>query len=694
MVVAGAAGLLLLANIWVRTWKLLLGAFGVWILALILAGGLYPYIIQSFVVKPSELAKETPYILNNIAATRKAFGLEGFREREVPAVTSITREQLAGDPDITDNIRLWDYRPLQATFGQLQAIRTYYAFNVPDIDRYTIDGKTKQVMLAARELSTDGLSAGANTWQNKHLVYTHGYGAVVASVSDIVGEGLPNLLLQNVPPETNVPVLKITRPEIYYGELTKEDDYVFVNSGTPEFDYPLGNENKYTNYAGKGGVALSNFFAKLLFAVRFGDGNVMLSPLINQDTRVLFHRNIGEAIPLLAPFLQYDYDPYIVIADGQLYWIQDAYTTSERYPYSSPYRNDRNYITNLENDTFNYLRNSVKVVVSAYDGSATFYVADPNDPIVKAYRGIFPALFKDMSAMPAALRSHIRYPEGMMNAQARVYETFHMTDPQVFYTKEDTWDVPLGARSETTVPLQAYYVMMGLPNETGNSFRLILPFTPLGKVNMIAWMAADSDGANYGEVDVIRYPKQQLVYGPAQIETRIDQDTTISPQISLWNQSGSTVLRGNLLTIPISDSLLYVEPLFLQATSSTGSLPELKRVIVATGDRVGFGTNLKEAIDAAFGGPPPPVTGGTGGAGPGPASTPLPGTTPVAQNAASLVRSMQDHYNRAQTALRSGDLGTYGREIDAMKADLDALAQITGVNVPVPNLRPEATATP
>ncbi len=471
---------------------------------------------------------------------------------------------------------------------------------------------------------------------------------------------------------------------------------MFVNSNTQEFDYPLGDQTKYTSYQGKGGVALSNVFAKLLFAVRFGDGNVMLSSSITPETRVLFHRNIHDAVKLLAPFLRYDYDPYVVVADSKMYWIQDAYTTSDRYPYSTPYQP-----SDPTQDPYNYIRNSVKVVISAYDGSATFYVADPTDPMVRAYRGIFPALFKDMSEMPADLRSHTRYPEELMNIQAQVYATYHMTDPQVFYNREDVWTVPFGTQSETSAPLQAYYTIMSLPGEKNVSFRLILPFTPTGKNNMIAWMAADSDGVNYGRVDVIRYPKQQLVYGPTQIEARIDQDPNISQQLTLWNQSGSKVLRGNLLVIPISNTVLYVEPLFLQAASSASSIPELKRVIVATGDRVGIGSDLNGALDVALGAaPPPPVSGGGGSGGtnptPGPGQTPQAGVTPGLRTPAALTQSALQHYDRAQSALRQGDWATYGREIDAMKIDLDQLAVLTGVPTAVPLASPAITpaATP
>lgn len=694
MVIVGIVVILLLVNIRVRTWRLLVGALGAWLLALIIVDGIYPYVIQQFVVKPSESELEKPYILNNIAATRQAFGLDKFHERDVPAVTSVTQQQLQENAGIVDNIRLWDYRPLQDTYRQLQGIRPYYSFGLTpeqvDIDRYTIDGKERQVMLAARELDVSNLGANSRTWENQHVRYTHGYGAVVSPVNEIEGEGLPQLLVKDIPPVTDVPELKMTRPEIYYGQQGAE--YVFVNSSAvQEFDYPQGDQDKFTRYAGKGGVDVSGFFTKLLFAVRFGDGNVMLSPYITPGTRVLFHRDIQDAVRLLAPFLLYDKDPYLVISEGKLYWIQDAYTHTDLYPYSTQY-----------GDQFNYIRNSVKVVIDAYNGNAVFYVADPTDPLVKAYRGIFPSLFKDLAEMPAGLKAHLRYPEELLNAQARMYATFHMTDPQVFYTKEDVWTLPTGGQDSagsSTVPPEAYYVNLQLPGDTKEGFMLIQPFTPNAKDNMIAWMAAKSDGADYGQVDVIRYPKQQLVYGPRQIEARIDQDPLISQQLTLWSQSGSTVIRGNLLTIPISNTVLYVEPLFLQATNAgNSSFPELKRIIVATGNGVGIGSDLQESLDVAFKLKPGQVIGGTGtgtGANPQPtpppgatippASTPPPAGTPsTGQTAQQLTQSALTHYNLSQQALRTNDWATYGRELEAMKRDLDQLAAVEGVPTPVP----------
>lgn len=683
MGVAVAMAVLLLVNLRVRTWKLLAGALGLWLVALVLVGGVYPSFVQNFIVKPSEFQLERSYIENNIAATRRAFGLDKFREREVPALESVTQAQLADNRNTVENIRLWDYRPLLDTYAQLQEIRTYYAFGEVDIDRYNIGGVQKQVMLSARELSSNQLSEQVGTWQNRHFVYTHGYGAVVSPVNEIEGEGLPRLLVKDIPPVTDTPELKITQPRIYYGE--QADEYVFVNSTQQEFDYPAGDSNQFTKYDGRGGVEISNFFTKLLFAVRFGDGNVMLTDYITPQTRVLFHRNIHGAIPLLAPFLVYDHDPYLVISEGRLFWMQDAYTISDRYPYATPHP-----------DGFNYIRNSVKVVVDAYHGTASFYVSDPTDPLVQAYRRIFPQLFKDLDQMPAGLRSHIRYPEDLMNWQASMYATFHMTDPQVFFSKEDVWTVPSGSQDDTSEALEAYYVNMQLPGDDKQGFMLILPFTPSGRDNMIAWMAGRSDGEDYGKVDVIRYPKQQLVYGPRQISARINQDPVISQQITLWNASGSSVRRGNLLIVPIGNSVLYVEPLFLQATASR--FPELKRVIVATGNSVGIGSNLAEALNVAF--KIAPATIVDDGTGAQPSSTPVagvtpqPASTPRAGSAAELTQSAQRHYDLAQEALQESDWTAYGRELEALKADLDALARLVGVPTAIPSPGVVGTPTP
>ncbi|HET7081768.1 MAG TPA: UPF0182 family protein [Chloroflexia bacterium] len=675
LVVTIAIALLLLINLRVRALIPLAAAVGVWLLAQLVVGGLYPNAVQSFSVKPAELDKERPYILNNIAATRAAFGLDTFRESPTDASTRLTRADVESNRNLVDSIRLWDYRPLLQTYSQLQSLRPYFVFHGVDLDRYPLAGGEAQVMISAREINTDGLAETARTWLNQHLVYTHGYGVVASPVNQIESGGQPHFIVRDFPVVSEDPALKVTVPQIYYGEA--EENYAVVNTNAEEFDYPAGDHDIMTKYQGSGGVAIGSFLNRLQLAAYFGDFTLLISDLIQDDSRVLFHRQIGDMVQRVAPFLSYDADPYIVIADGKLYWIQDAYTTSERYPNSTPLDTDYG--------TVNYIRNSVKVVVDAYNGSMSFYVVDPKDPVITTYRRIFPDLFKDASQMPASLQAHVRYPEGMFNIQARTYDTFHMTDPQVFYNKGDAWRVPFGNQTDTSAPLEAYYTMMRLPGETTNEFMLMVPFTPASKQNMIAWMAGRGDAPDYGRVDVIRFPSSTTVFGPQQVDATINQDTQVSSQISLWNQGGSQVVRGNLLVIPIASSVLYVQPLFLQATSSP--LPELKRVIAAAGGQVGMGEDLNAALDAMFGSraAPPPVGPGTGGT-PTAGNTPFPtlpagGPSPTAGacvgDAASLSADALDHYQRAQDALKVQDWATYGREQALVEADLRCLQQVT-----------------
>ncbi len=692
LVVALGAAVLLLANLVLRRWVLLVGAFGVWILALVVVGGLYPAYVQNFQVQPSEQNFEQPYIQNHITSTRAAYGLDKFTERPFDAVESPTQADLATNQNTVNNIRLWDYRPLLDVFTQLQAIRSYYVFNGVDIDRYPIGGAERQVMISAREMDVTRLPDQASTWLNQHLVYTHGYGAVVVPVNQIESAGLPQLLLKDLPPQASDPSLALTQPRIYYGEA--EENYVFVNTGQPEFDYPLSSEvplstttapandtgNATTVYSGTGGIKLGGVLSKLLFAVHFGDGNILLSDYIKDDTRVLIHRDFHEAVQQVAPFLSYDKDPYLVIADGRLYWIQDAFTTTDHYPYSLPYNGD-----------FNYIRNSVKVVIDAYNGSMSFYVFDPTDPIIQTYRRIFPSLFQDKAAMPAALQAHVRYPESMFNVQANLYATFHMTNVSTFYNKEDKWNIPTNAGSDQSLPMEAYFNIMKVPGEDREEFLLMLPFTPNTRQNMIAWMAAKGDDPDYGRVDVIRFPPTKTIYGPEQIGQLINRDPQISSDLSLWNQQGSRVVRGNLLVIPVARSVIYVEPLFIQA-SSGGGLPGLQRVIAVVGNGVGYDTTLPKAIASAF-------IKGAGGIGtvlPPPAATPGPGTPTVPTpgiilpgtpfigtpgacvgDAATLSQSAFDHYQRSQDALKRSDWTTYGQEQTALESDLRCLQQVT-----------------
>ena len=688
---AGAAVLLL--NLFLRRWMLLVGVFGVWLLVLALVDGIYPAFVQNFQVKPSELALEQPYIVNHIAATRAAFGLDKFNEQAFDAADSPTQADLSANAATVNNIRLWDYRPLLDVFTQLQAIRSYYVFNQQngvDIDRYPLAGGERQVMIAAREMDVTRLADQAATWLNQHLVYTHGYGAVVVPVNAIESAGLPQFLVKDLPPVASDPVLNITQPRIYFGEA--EDNYIFVDTGQPEFDYPLSSSgsisgtgsldtsgNATTTYTGTAGIRLGNIFNKLLFSLYFGDANVLLSEYVTDQTRVVFHRDIHEAVPHLAPFLQYDHDPYVVIADGRLYWIWDAYTTTDHYPYSKPY-------VDANGNSYNYIRNSVKVVVDAYNGTTTYYVFDPTDPIIQTYRRIFPTLFHDSSEMPASLKAHIRYPESLFNVQAEMFAIFHMTDPTTFYGQEDAWKVPFGSSdSGVSLPAEAYYNIMRVPGEQQEEFLLMAPFTPATRQNMIAWMAAKGDEPGYGRVDIIRFPKSKTFYGPEQIGALINRDPQISQDLSLWNQQGSQVVRGNLLVIPVANSVIYVEPLFIQATSG-GGLPGLQRVIAVLGNGVGYGADLKSALLSAFtkqaGGttlPPPMPTPGPGT--PVPTlgvPTPVSGTPGACPgDAVSYAASAQAHFQRSQDALKQGDWATYGAEQAALAADLRCLQQVT-----------------
>lgn len=668
--VAVAVALMLLLNIFLRRPALSLFAVFIWILVGIVGNGFIPGLIQRYIVEPNELAREREYIDQNIHLTSFAYGLDKISERDFSEIKPLTHAELADNRGILDNLRLWDYRPLQQTYQQIQAIRLYYRFLDIDFDRYIIDGNLRQVALSARELDKSQLQS--QTWVNRKLQFTHGYGVVVNPVNQITSEGLPELWVQDLPPASSVD-LTVSRPEIYYGEGT--DDFVFVNTKEREFNYPSGNENVFTNYEGTGGVVLGSYLKQVAFALALGDANMLLSQDFTNQSRVMLYRNIGNRVRHIAPFLRYDKDPYLVIGtDGRLYWIQDAYTVTNLFPYSQSING------------INYIRNSVKVVIDAYNGSLTFYIADPNDPLLQTYAGIFPRLFTPMEQMPDWLRAHIRYPEDLFTIQASLYQTYHMRDVNVFYNKEDLWQVPLENFSGNTQPVEPYYVVLQLPGETGPEFALIQPFTPNNKDNLIAWFAAGSDGPNYGELVVYRFPKQQLIFGPLQIEARIDQDPEISSQISLWNQSGSEVIRGNLLVLPIENSLFYVEPLYLQAEN--GEIPELKRVILASGNRIVMKETLAGALGALFEGEAPLLT-----AADTPASSEVSGSdigVSTSEDTASsssglsvddriseLALTASNHYEAAQAALQEGDWATYGTELDKMKEALDSLVGLT-----------------
>lgn len=708
LVVATLSALILLLNIRFRTITLLGGAIALWILAAILVGGVYPGVIENFVVKPSQISLEAPYITNNITATRQAFNLNNITVRQ-DNVQPLTQQDVISSPQTISNVRLWDYLPLLSTYNQRQSLETYYDFTDVDIDRYTVAGNYRQVMIAPRELNTAGLPSGAQTWVNQVLQYTHGYGTTMSPVNEIGPGGQPNYFVSGVPPTSTVGV-NISRPEIYFGE--RQSDYIIVNTGQQEFDYRSSSTGDVrTTYTGTAGVVLDSFWKKALFAYHFGDGNILLSNYISDQSRIIFNRNIQERINKVAPFLLLDLDPYITIVNGKLYWVQDAYTYSDDYPYSRPLDNpspNPNQNINDQPDQFNYIRNSVKVVIDAYNGDMTFYAFDPSDPILQTYSKIFPALFTPASQMPAEMRAHIRYPEYIFNVQAEQYRTYHMTDPTEFYNQADAWDIPAVDQNSTDQltsklngqpagRMQAYYTIMRIPGEPNEEFLLMLPFKPKAKNNMVAWMAAKSDGTDYGKIEVITFPRQLQIDGPEQVTARINQDPEISQLRTLLGQQGSSVILGNLLVIPTGNSLLYVQPFYVQAAQN--AQPSLVRVIVASGTQVADATNLQGALTSLFtkiaqaggnglgsgvavgGNTTGTPTAGTPVAQPTiPLATPLPQGTPGVNPDANLstdqlIAATQGHYQAAQAALAKTppDWVTYGNEQAALKADLDLL---------------------
>jgi uncharacterized protein len=553
--------------------------------------------VSSFIVKPNELVREKPYIVYNTDLTRQAYGLNKVLQREFPAEPTVEAADPANNQATLQNIRLWDWRALQDTLRQIQEIRTYYDFPDIDIDRYEINGTTREVMLATRELNVDKLPESSRNWINEKLIYTHGYGITMNPVNGFTPEGLPTLLLSNMPVQSTVRGLSVTRPEVYFGELTNTD--VYVKTRQKEFNYPQGQTNNLNSYEGNGGIVLGSFLRRILIALDRDDlAKLPFSDDVNKDSRLLMRRNVRDRVSALAPFLTYDPDPYIVLGDdGRLSWIMDAFTVSDSYPYSTHYH--------LHRDLINYMRNSVKAVIDAYDGTTTFYVFDSEDPIIAAYRRIFPSLFRDATMMPPGLRKHVRYPELLLKMQAEVYGLYHMTDPEAFYNREDLWTVATEVGmseggGQTTQAMQPNFVLMKLPGEAGEEFVEILPFTPANRNNLIGWIAGRSDGAQYGTSVVYNFPKTKLVDGPLQIEARIDQNAQLSGQLTLWNQQGSHVRRGALLVIPSGRALLYAEPIYLQAERSP--MPELRLVVLALQDRLVYGPTFESAMAALFGG--------------------------------------------------------------------------------------------
>ena len=659
------AAIILVVNAFaVRRFSLLLVALALPVAVYVIGVVLVPSYVQSFIVKPNELDRESPYISHNIEWTRKGFGLDQIELRDFEAENSTAALDLPNNRESLENIRLWDWRALQDTLRQIQAIRTYYDFPDVDVDRYATGGQTRQMMIAPREINDSKLPSSSRNWINERLIYTHGYGVTMNSANGFTPEGLPQFVLSNMPVESTAAEIKITRPEIYYGELT--DRYVYVKTKQNEFDYPQGETNATTTYQGTGGIRVGNRFRRMLLAWGIGDlSKLPFSDDVTSDSHVLINRNIREIVNGVAPFLTYDKDAYVVVSnEGRLFWILDAFTESDYFPYSTHH--------NVAGNSLNYIRNSVKVVIDAYNGTARFYVFDNGDPIINAYRGIFPSLFQDASQMPADLRAHVRYPETLVRSQGEVYSLYHTQNPKVFFQREDVWSIAqqitVGAEGKKqSEAIDPYYVMMQLPGEQQkHEFVLILPFTPASRNNMIGWMAGRSDGENYGKLLVYNFPKSRLIDGPVQIEARIDQNAQLSAQFTLWNQQGSRVIRGHLLVIPIGRSLMFVEPVYLQAERSP--MPELRLVVLATQEKLGYGQTFTEAMNSLFGEAavkPAPQESNQ--------ATPQQ-PTPTADLQQLINRAIQE-FEDYQRLTSQGKLGEAGQKLEQHKRTLEEIRQ-------------------
>ncbi len=638
-------GLALVANTRLRDRRIVV-LVPVILIGVMLAGNVAGFVVQEYVVDPDEFNKEKPFLENEIEHTRYAFALDRVEYEEFDVAENLTQSQIDANPGTIKNVKLWDNRPILETYHELQLFRPYYMFHGIDDVRYNVDGETMQMLASAREIDIDNLPEQSQTWVNRHLVYTHGFGMTMSPARDVTDEGFPQLSIKDIPPESNVDGVEIEQPRIYYGENTHE--YAIVNTDTRELDYPDRGENVYTHYAADGGVQMESLTRRVIYAVMHRAPQIFFSGSIHEESRIQYDRQIEDRAQKIAPFLEFDEDPYIVVADGDMYWIYDAYTTSDNYPYSKP--------APFQDGEINYIRNSVKVAINAYTGDATFYVAEDDDPIVDTYRGIFPDLFADMEDMPESLQEHIRYPEDIFTVQADQYRNYHMTDPQVFYNREDAWRIPNEILRGQEIQMRPYYITMTLPGYDDPEFVKIQPFIPDGRQNLIGWMAARSDPDHYGTLKAYHFPQRELIFGPMQVESRIDQHDYISQQIALWAQSGSNVIRGNLLVIPIDDTILYVEPLFLQA-DELGTVPQLRRVIVAHGDRLTMQRTFGEALDVLFGGEEidePLVTG--------------PDTLPEED-----LERAQQLYRQAQDALERGDLGEYQRLINELGQVLEGM---------------------
>jgi hypothetical protein len=626
-----------------RLWPI---AAAIALYAVVAVGGIgYGAIIQRFVAAPNEQVRETPYIIHNMHATRAAFALDRVEERELSGDAQLSRADIDANATTFDNVPLWNRQPLLDTFSQIQEIRTYYDFVSVDNDRYTIDGKYRQIMLSARELNSESLPS--RSWINERLTFTHGYGLTLGPVNQVTREGLPVLFIKDLPPQSSVDI-PVTEPAIYFGELSS--DHVFVKTATEEFDYPEGDDNKFATYRGDGGVSVAGLWRRLLFAIRFRSTDTLLSPSLTAESRVLLYRRIGDRVRRIAPFLTYDKDPYLAIDQGRLIWIQDAYTTTTRYPYATP----------IAAGGVNYIRNAIKVTIDAYHGDVRFYAIDPDDPIVRTWARIFPGLLTPREKMPEGLRTRLRYPQDIFTAQAAMYATYHMTNPAVFYNREDQWQVPVVESGAIASKMEPYSTIMRLPGGSDAEYIQMLPFTPRQKDNLAAWMVARSDGENYGRLVAFQFPKQKVIYGPRQVVARINQDQVISPQITLWNQQGSEVIQGALLVIPVEESLVYIRPLYLRAAG--GRIPELKRVIVAYQNQIVMEETLEAALARIF-----PSEGLA------PAPTPTGGVRPRAEADDDSAVRARDALRRAIEAQRAGDWARYGEEIERLGEILERM---------------------
>ena len=703
-VIAALAGAFLVGAAFTR-WIWPLGVVvAAWLVASFVLGTVYPSLVQQLSVKPNEFAQESPYINNNITMTRLAFNLTNWGstpfDGSAPLTSTIVQEESA----TFQNARLWDYRPLGDTLDQLQTIRQYYDFTDVDTDRYTINGQVRQVMLAARELAPEK-NPQADSWVNQRITFTHGIGLAMVPVNQATPNGQPDLIIKDLPPVSIGGAPAITQPRIYFGE--RPSDYVIVDAQQPAFDYPLGSDSSGSGsdgqpappWTGTSGIKLDTTLSRLLFAFRFRDLNLLISDQITSDSQLLFHRSLSDRLGLIAPFLRFDKDPYLVVtSSGRLVYVQDAYTISDRFPNAQSFDGGTlGPASGLSNDTFDYIRNSVKIVMDAYDGSMTFYVADPTDPIIRAYEGVFPSLFTPITQMPADLQAHLRVPEELFNVQTAQFATYHVTNPGTFYAHNDLWTVPSASGSTQSLAPEAYYVFMRLPDEPNPEFLLLQPMVPKARPNMIAWVAARNDSPDRGQVRVYQFAQDTTVQGPNQIEARIDAEPTISSQVSLWDQAGSKVIKGNLIVIPLQDSLIYLQPIYLQSANAT--FPQLQKIVLANSNTVVWGNTLQDSINlliaGGFGSPgggtsPPPSP--SPGATPAPSGTPGPGGTPPA-DVPGLVAYANLHFELAQAALKNGDFATYGREMALVQDALRRLNTLVGVS-PAPSTAPPPSSAP